>query len=125
MVKKLPATQEPQVRSSGWGDALEKSMTTHSNILAWRIPWTDSHTTKQLTLSGGNTPWTVAHQAPLSMGFFRQEHWIGLPHPSPGDLPDPGIESSSLLSPALEGGFFTTSTTWEANYSFHIYRLCP
>ena len=38
------------------------------------------------------TPWTVAHQAPLSMGFSRQEHWSGLPFPSPGDLPDPGIE---------------------------------
>ena len=37
-------------------------------------------------------PWTVAHQAPLSMGFFRQEQWSGLPFPSPGDLPDPGIE---------------------------------
>ena len=44
------------------------------------------------------TPWTVACQAPLSMGFPRQEHWRGLPFPSPGDLPDPGIE---LTSPAL------------------------
>ena len=38
------------------------------------------------------TPWTVAHQAPLSMGFSRQEYWSGLPFPSPGDLPDPGIK---------------------------------
>ena len=45
------------------------------------------------------TPWTVAHQAPLSMGFSRQECWSGLPCPSPGDLPDPGIESRS---PALQ-----------------------
>ena len=45
------------------------------------------------------TPWTVAHQAPLSMGFSRQEYWIGLPFPSPGDLPDPGTESGS---PALQ-----------------------
>ena len=44
------------------------------------------------------TPWTVAHQAPLSMGFSRQEYWSGLPFPSPGDLPDPGIERRS---PAL------------------------
>ena len=44
------------------------------------------------------TPWTVAHQAPLSMGFSRQEYWSGLPFPPPGDLPDPGIK---LLSPAL------------------------
>ncbi|ELR53618.1 hypothetical protein M91_05555, partial [Bos mutus] len=53
-----------------------------------------------------------AHQAPLSMGFPRQEYWSGgLPFPSPGDLTDPGIEPTSLLSPALAGGFFTTSAT--------------
>ena len=46
------------------------------------------------------TPWTVAQQAPLSMGFFRQEYWTGLPFPSPGDLPDPGIEPVSPGSPA-------------------------
>ena len=50
------------------------------------------------------TPWVVAHQTPLSMGFPRQEYWIGLPFPSPGDLPDPGIETES---PALAGRFFT------------------
>ena len=55
------------------------------------------------------TLWTVAHQAPLSMGFSRQEYWSGLPCPPPGDLPDPEIESASALS----GRFFTTSTTWE------------
>ena len=51
------------------------------------------------------TPWTVAHQAPLSIGFPRQESWSGLPFPSPGDLPDPGIKPRL---PALAGGFFTT-----------------
>ena len=51
------------------------------------------------------TPWTVTCQAPLSMGFPRQEYWSGLPLPSPGDLPDPGIEPKS---PALAGGFFTS-----------------
>ena len=55
-------------------------------------------------------PWTVALQAPLSMGFSRQEYWSELPFPSPGDLPDPGIEPRS---PALTGRFFTTSSTWE------------
>ena len=45
------------------------------------------------------TPWTVAHQAPLSMEFSRQEYWSGLPLPSPGELPEPGIEPSSLVSP--------------------------
>ena len=58
------------------------------------------------------TPWTVAHQAPLSMGFSKQKYWSGLPCPSPGDLPDSGIEPTSLSSPALAGGFFTTSTPW-------------
>ena len=60
------------------------------------------------------TPWSVAHQAPLSMEFSRQEDWSGWPCPPPGDLPDPGIEPVALMSPALAGGFFTTSTTREA-----------
>ena len=51
------------------------------------------------------TPWTVAHQAPLSMGFSRQEYWGGLPFPSPGDLPDPGIISKS---PALQADTLTS-----------------
>ena len=46
---------------------------------------------------------TVVHQAPLSMGFSKQEYWSGLPFPSPGDLPDPGIEFAFLVSPALAG----------------------
>ena len=62
------------------------------------------------------TLWTVAHQTPLSMGFFRQEYWHGLPCPLPGDLLDPVIEPVSLMSLALAGGFFTTSATWEAPY---------
>ena len=57
--------------------------------------------------------WTVAHQAPLFMGFSRQEYWSGLPCPTPEDLPDPGIEPVSLLSPALAGGIFATSTIQE------------
>ena len=58
--------------------------------------------------------WTAALQTPQSMGFSRQEHWRGLPFPSPGDLPNPGIELTSLLPPALAGGFFTVVPTWEA-----------
>ena len=54
------------------------------------------------------TPWTAAYQAPLSMGFPSQGYWSRLPFLSPGDLPDPGIQLSSLASPALAGGFFTT-----------------
>ena len=57
------------------------------------------------------TLWTVARQAPLSMRFSRQEYWSGLPCPSPGDLPDPGMELKSLMSPTLAGRFFNTSTT--------------
>ena len=56
------------------------------------------------------TPWTVDRQAPLSMGFPRLEYWNGLPFPSPGDLPSPGIEPTSPVSPALAGGFFATET---------------
>ena len=61
------------------------------------------------------TPWTVAHQALLSVGFLMLEYWSRLPFPPPGDLPDPGIEPPSLKSPALSGGFFTASATWEAS----------
>ena len=61
------------------------------------------------------TPRTIAHQAPLSMGFLRQEYWSRLPFTSPGDLPDPGIKPLSLKSPALAGGFFTTGVTWDVD----------
>ena len=67
------------------------------------------------------TPWAVACQAPLSMGFSRQEDWSGLPFPPPGDLLSPGIELKlmSLMSPALADGFFTT---WEAKQRKSIYK---
>ena len=92
-------------------------MATHSSILAWRIPvdrgawqatvprvaksWAQLSDTAQHGAGGGlvaelgltlGTPWTVACQAPLSMGFPRQEYWSGLPVSSPRDLPDPGIQ---------------------------------
>ena len=60
------------------------------------------------------TLWTIAHQAPLSMGFSKQEYQSGLPCPSPGDLPNVGIEPMTLMSSALTNRFFTTRTTWEA-----------
>ena len=65
------------------------------------------------------TPRTVARKAPLSMGFSRQEYWSRLSFPPPGDLPDPGIELTSLMSLALAGGIFVTSATWEAP-SHHV-----
>ena len=74
MVKNLPAMQETWVQSPGWENPLEKGKGIHSSIQACRIPW------------------TVAYQAPPSMGFSKQEYWSGLPFPSPGDLPNPGIE---------------------------------
>jgi len=54
-------------------------------------------------------PWTVAHQASLTMGFFREEYWSGLPFPSPGDLPDPGIKPRS---PALQAESLPTACGW-------------
>ena len=65
------------------------------------------------------TTMPVACQTDLSMVFSRQEYWSGWPFPTPGDLPDPGIEPTSLVSPAWAGRFFTTSTTWEAISTIH------
>ena len=62
------------------------------------------------------TLWTVAHQAPLSMGFPRQEYLSGLPFPSPGNLPNPGIEPGSPVSPALAHRFFTTEQEGSFNW---------
>ena len=62
------------------------------------------------------TPWIVAHQAPLSMGFSRQEYWSGLPFLSPGIFLTQG--PNPYLSPALTGRFFTTSATWKAGDNF-------
>ena len=64
------------------------------------------------------TPWTVAYQASLSMGFSRQEYWSGLPFPPPGDLPDPGIEPGS---PTLEADALTSEPPGKSN--FFNYRL--
>ena len=62
------------------------------------------------------TPWTVAPQAPLFIGFSRQEHWSGLSFPPPEDLPDPWIEPESLASPALTGRFLTTAQPGKCVY---------
>ena len=68
------------------------------------------------------TQWTIAHQSPLSLGFSRQQYWSGLQWPPPGELPNPGIEPTSLMSPALAGGLFITGTTWEAPLSVYYSR---
>ena len=71
------------------------------------------------------TLWTLARQAPLPMEFSRQEYWSGLPVPPLGDLPNPDIEPKSLMSPAMAGGLFTTSTTWEAHGHADQILNCP
>ena len=71
------------------------------------------------------TLWTIDHQASLFMGFSRQEYWSGLPFPPPGNLPYTGIKFVSLTSPALAGGFFTTSTTWEDLCILFTLLNCP
>ena len=65
-------------------------------------------------------PWNAAHQAPLPVEFSRQGYRGGLPFSAPRDLPNPEMELRSLISPALAGGFFTTSTTWEAHQGLQI-----
>ena len=92
-VTNLPALLETRVQSLGWEDPLEKAMATHSSILAWRIPW------------------TVARQAPLSLGFIRQEYWSGLPCPPPRDLPNPGIELESPVSLTLQADSLPTESS--------------
>ena len=66
------------------------------------------------------TLWTIAREAALSMGFFRQKYWRGCPCPPPGDLPNQGTEPASLTSPALAGRFFTTGATWQALWKMGI-----
>ena len=68
-------------------------------------------------MSDSATTWTVAHQAPLSMEFSRQEYYSGLPFPPPGDLPDPGTEPDS---PAPVGGFFTTESSRKPRVSGRV-----
>ena len=67
-------------------------------------------------------PMDCSSQAPLSMGFPRQEYWSGLPFPSPGHLPDPGIEPASPMSAALVGGCFTTEPMWKRVWSWPLTR---
>ena len=64
-------------------------------------------------------PWTIGHQAPLSMRFPWQEYWSGLPFPTPVDLPNPGIEPASFLSPALTGRSFTIRVTFFSDFIFN------
>ena len=71
------------------------------------------------------TLWTETRQAPLFMGFSRQEYWSGLPFPSPGDLPDTGMEPGSLATPALAGRFFYHWATWKAQRLYCANETVP
>ena len=73
-------------------------------------------------MSHSATPWMVAYQSPLCMGFFRQEYWSRLPFPTPGDLPDPGIQAASLSASALAGRFFTTEPPGKPIYFYTIFK---
>ena len=94
-------------------------------ISAWDTSFTELLLFSRSVVSDSSAPpWTVAHQAPLCMDFPRQKYWSGLPLPSPGDLPDPGIKRAS---PVLADRFFTTSATqeglgllWETNKSINV-----
>ena len=116
----MQETAELQVPSLGQENPLEEGTVTSSH--AWRIPWTEKPGRLQATAWRATsvqsssvqslscvrlfaTPWTVARQAPPSMEFSRQEYWSGLPFPSPGDLPNPGIEPRS---PALQAEALTS-----------------
>ena len=69
------------------------------------------------------TPWTLTHQAPLSMGVSRQEYWSRLPYPTPRDLPNPRIKLASPESPALAGAFFTTVQPGQVRVK--VIQSCP
>ena len=89
--------------ADGWCD--NQFGQTRVQILLWRYIL-DVCTLSSVRLFA--TPWTVANQVPLPMGFSRQEYWSGLPFPPPRDLPESGIKPSSPVSPALASRFFTT-----------------
>ena len=87
----------------------------HSSSILWHLSYF-LHAQSLQSCPAPCDPMDVAHQAPMSIAFSRQEHWSGLPCPPPGDLSHPRTEPSSLLCPALEGRFFPPRTTWEAGY---------
>ena len=102
---------------------IEKQINTfsHTDILEYQTVKTVCAMSLQLCLTPCNLQ-IIAHQDPLSMGFSRQEYWSWLPCPPPEDLPNPEIEPMSLMSPALAGGFFTSSTTGEGQSKLTNYN---
>ena len=77
---------------------------------------THVHRVASVLSNSSATPWTVACQTPLFMEFSRQEYWSELPFPSPGDIPHPGIEPSSLAAPSLTGGILSTEPPGKPSY---------
>ena len=113
----LPSMREVKqhIRSKGVWE--QDGNTTKFPLESWPFVPGENHMRAKLLQSCPtlwDPPRTVAHQAPLSMGYSRQEYWSRLPFPSRGDLPHRGIEPTSLMSPALAGRLFITSATWEA-----------
>ena len=117
---RMKHTNEPEVKDFHgpkdiftWIYILETSSNLTANVFKCSMhAWPLSHFRGVQLFA---TLWTVAHQAPLSIGFLRQGYWIGSPCPPPEDLPAADIELTSLTSPSLTGRFFTTSTTWEVH----------
>ena len=96
-------------------------------VSSWLTPESESESEVTQSCSTLWTPWTVAHQAPLSMGFSRQEYWSGLPFPSPGDLPNPGIKPRS---PALQADTLTSEPPLQGHKYDHdlgpiSWSFCP
>ena len=102
-----------RMRMKSGKDCWEADRVSRYNSFPRMSPYNVVHLLSCFVVSNSATPWTVAHQAPLSMGFSRQEYWSGLSCPPSGDFPHPGIEPTSLMSPALAGEFLTTGATWE------------
>ena len=127
--KKIPKffPKEKSVTIHRWFDTLyRKPWSLHpktirlinefSKVTGWVSEWVKSLSPVRLFA----TPWTVAYQAPLSLGFSRQEYWSGLPFPSPGNLPDPGIEPGS---PALQADALTSEPPGKPQGSPKSYRI--
>ena len=92
---------------------------THPNILSRSMCWVLDHVCLFVTL------WTVACQAPLSMGFSMQKYYSGLPWPPTGDFPNPGIKPTSFMSPALAGRFFAARANREHNLPHSAFPVLP
>ena len=118
-VKNPPAMLETWVQSLGWEDPLEEGMVTHFSILVWRTPM-DRGSWGAMAYTAGVC--AVSGSSGLSMGFSRQEHWSGLPWPPPGDLPHPGIEPASPVSPASAGGFSTADPPGQPVPVLHLHK---